>query len=41
MGRFVEMCRKKGLKVNAGKIKEMVMNGEEAWSVRFTQVGFV
>ena len=29
VGWFVEMCRKRGLKVNAGKSKVMVMNGEE------------
>ena len=29
MGRFVEGCRKRGLKVNAGKNKVMVPNGEE------------
>ena len=29
MERFVEVCRKRGLKVNAGKSKMMVMNGEE------------
>ena len=29
LGRFVEMCRRRGLKVNAGKSKVMVMNGEE------------
>ena len=29
MGRFVEVCGRRGLKVNAGKSKVMVMNGEE------------
>ena len=29
MGLSVEVCRKRGLKVNAGKRKVMVMNGEE------------
>ena len=29
MGRFVEVCGRRGLKVNAGKSKRMVMNGEE------------
>ena len=29
VGRFVEMWRKKALKVNAGKSKVMVLNGEE------------
>ena len=29
MARFAEVCRKKGMKVNAGKRKVMVLNGEE------------
>ena len=29
VGRFVEVCRKRRLKVNAGKSKLMVLNGEE------------
>ena len=29
LGRFVEVCRRRELKVNAGKSKVMVMNGEE------------
>ena len=29
IGRFFEVCRKRGLKINAGKSKVMVMNGEE------------
>ena len=29
VGRFVEVCRRKGLKINAGKSKEMVINGED------------
>ena len=29
MERFVEVCRKRGLKLNAGKSKVMVLNGEE------------
>ena len=29
VGRFVEVCRRKGLKVNGGKSKVVVMNGEE------------
>ena len=28
-GRFVEVCRRRGLKVNAGKSKVMVLDGEE------------
>ena len=29
VGQFVEVCRRRGLKVNAGKSKVMVLNGEE------------
>ena len=29
LGWFVEVCRRRGMKVNAGKSKVMVMNGEE------------
>ena len=29
LGRFVEVCRRRGLKVYAGKSKVMVLNGEE------------
>ena len=29
VGLFVEVCRKRGLKVNAGKSKVMVLNGQE------------
>ena len=29
MGRFVEVCRRRGLKVSGGKSKVMEMNGEE------------
>ena len=29
MGQFVKVCGKRGLKVNAGKSKMMLMNGEE------------
>ena len=31
VGRFVELCKKRGLKVNADKSKMMVLNGEERW----------
>ena len=30
MGRFVEVCRRRGLKVNASKSKVMLLGGEEA-----------
>ena len=35
VGRFVEVCRRKGLKVNVGKIKVMVSGGEKGleWEV--------
>ena len=29
MVRFIEVCRRRGLKVNAGKIKVRVLGGEE------------
>ena len=29
VGRFVELCRRRGLKVNADKSKGMVLGGEE------------
>ena len=29
VGQFVELCRRRGLKDNAGKSKVMVINGEE------------
>ena len=29
VGRFAEVCRRRGLKVNAGKSKMMVLYGEE------------
>ena len=29
VGQFAEVCRKRGLKVKAGKSKVMVLNGEE------------
>ena len=29
VGRFAEVCRRRGLKVNAGKSKVMVLGGEE------------
>ena len=29
VGRFVEVCKRRGLKVNACKIKVMILNGEE------------
>ena len=32
---FVEMCRRRGLKVRAGKSKVMVLNGEEGLNCEF------
>ena len=29
VGRFAEACRRRGMKVSAGKSKVMVLNGEE------------
>ena len=29
VGCFAEVCRRRGLKINAGKSKEMILNGEE------------
>ena len=29
MGNFVEVCSRRGLRVNAGKKKVMILNGEE------------
>ena len=35
VGQFVEVCRRRELKVNAGKSKVMVMNGEEGLECEF------
>ena len=34
MGRLVEVCRRRGLKVNADKSKVIGLGGERDWSVR-------
>ena len=34
--RFLEVCRRRGMKDNTSKSKVMIMNGKEDWSVRFT-----
>ena len=39
--RFVEVCRMRGLKVNAGKSKVMVMNGKEGLECEVRENGFV
>ena len=37
VGRFAEVCRKRGLKANAAKSKVRILNRERRdWSVRFT-----
>ena len=36
VGRFVDVCRRRGLKVNAYKSKVMVRNRERDWSLKFT-----
>ena len=36
VGRFVEMCRRRGVKVNAGKCKVMIMNEEEGLECELT-----
>ena len=33
MGQFVEVCRRRGVKVNAGKSKVMVLHGEEGLKI--------
>ena len=35
VGRFPEACKRKGLRVNAGKRKMMVLNGEDGLENRF------
>ena len=35
VGCFVEVCRREGLEVNAGKSKVMCYVGRRGWSVRF------
>ena len=39
MGCFIEVFRRRGLKVNAGKSKEMVLNGEEGLECRVSEDG--
>ena len=40
VGRFFKVCRRRDLKVNAGKSKVMVLNGEEEWECEFYVDGF-
>ena len=35
VGRFIEVCRRRGLKVNAGKSKVKLLGGEEGLDMRF------
>ena len=35
VGRFAKVCRRKGLKVNAGKSKVMLLMERKGWSVWF------
>ena len=35
LGRFVKMCIRRGLKINAGKSKMMILGWRKNWSVRF------
>ena len=37
IGRFAEVCRRRGLKVNAGRRKVMVLGGRRGWSVMFAR----
>ena len=41
VGRFGEVCRRRGLKVNGGKSKVLALGGERGWSVRCAQRGSV
>ena len=41
MGRFAEVCRRRGLKVNVGKNKLMVLNGGEELEYEIYVDGFV
>ena len=40
VGYFAEVCRRRGLKVNAGKSKVMVLNGEEGLECEVHVDGF-
>ena len=41
VGWFAEVCKRRGLKVNAGKSKVIVMNGEEGLECEVQVEGFV
>ena len=41
VGRFIEMCRRRGLKVNAGKSKGMLLDGEEGLECEVYINGYV
>ena len=39
VGQFADLCRRRGLKVIAGRSKEMVLNGEEALKCKVHEDG--
>ena len=41
MGRFTEMCMRRGLKINAGKSKVMLLGGEEGLEREVCVNGYV
>ena len=41
VGRFIEVCRRRGLKVNAGKSKVMLLNGEKGLECEVCVNGYV
>ena len=41
VGRYIEVCRRRGLKVNAGKSKVMLLGGEEGLKCEVCVDGYV
>ena len=41
VGRFIEVCRRIGLKVNAGKSKVLLLGGEEGFECEVSVNGYV
>ena len=41
MGRFIEVCKRRGLKVNAGKSKVKLLGGEERLKYEVCVNGYV
>ena len=39
VGCFVEVCRRRGLKVNAGESKVRILNGEEGLECKVSGIG--